>query len=75
MVDFYSGLLYNKSYTETKELIMYFPTFIARKGPAVLWSWGNYRFTIDVDGVKNKIVMNDTDFEDALEIFNLNYGI
>ena len=54
--------------------MMNFPTFIARKGSAVLWSWGNYRYTIDVAGV-NKMVMNDTDLEDALKIFKLNYGV
>ena len=42
------------------------PTFIARSGSIVLWSWGNYRYTIDVGSSKNVVVMNDTDFEDAL---------
>ena len=42
------------------------PTFIARSGSAVLWSWGNYRYTIDVGSSKDVVVMNDTDFEDAL---------
>ncbi len=41
------------------------PTFIARSGEAVLWSWGNYRYTIDIGSQKDVIVMNDTDFDDA----------
>jgi hypothetical protein len=44
-------------------------TFIARNGPAVLWSWGNYRYTIDVNCVE-KVVMNDTDLEEALKQLN-----
>ncbi len=51
------------------------PTFITRSGPAVLWSWGNYRYTVDVAGVSNKMVLTNTDYEDAIEIFKLNYGI
>jgi hypothetical protein len=43
-------------------------SFIARKGPVVLWSWGNYRYTIDVNG-KEAFSMENTDFDDALKIF------
>lgn len=41
-------------------------TFIARSGAAVLWSWGNYRYTIDVGDRKNAVVMEEADLEDAL---------
>jgi hypothetical protein len=41
-------------------------TFIGRAGNAVLWSWGNYCYSIDVCG-KEVLRMVDTDLEDALK--------
>jgi hypothetical protein len=43
------------------------PVFIARKGYVVLWSWGNYRYTIDV-GNQETMLMENVDFEDALKM-------
>lgn len=43
---------------------------------AILWSWGNYRYSIDTKGknkVKDWLIMLDTDLEQALEIFDKNF--
>lgn len=43
--------------------------FIKRRGPAVLWSWGNYRYTVDCGDNTDVLIMNNHSYEDALAIF------
>ena len=50
------------------------PTYIKSFRGAVLWSWGNYRYTIDANGCSNKMIMENTDLEFAVEVFDRNFG-
>jgi len=53
---------------------MSIPTFIMRIGNAVLWPYGNYRYTISINGVRNLIIMENTDYESAMQVFKLKFG-
>lgn len=53
---------------------MSIPTFIMRIGNAVLWSYGNYRYSIDANGIRDLIVMENTDYESALQVFKHKFG-
>ena len=50
------------------------PAYIKSNGTATLWSWGDYRYTIDAEGVMNKIVMEGTGLETAIAFFDANFG-
>jgi hypothetical protein len=50
------------------------PTLIKSNGSATLWSWGNYRYTIDAEGVKDKMIFENCDLEYAIEAFDINYS-
>lgn len=49
------------------------PTYIKSTGFATLWSWGNYKYTIDEGDQHDVVVMYDTDYEEALRIFEQRY--
>lgn len=49
------------------------PTFIMAIGNAVLWSYGNYKYTIDANGVRNLMVMENIDYDTAMQVFKLNF--
>ena len=51
-----------------------YPTYIMSNGIATLWSWGNYRYTIDAEGHIDCMIMNDTTVEEAIEAFQMYYG-
>lgn len=53
------------------------PTFIMSIGNAILWSYGNYKYTIDAidaNGIRNLMIMENTDYETAMQVFKLNFG-
>ena len=50
------------------------PTYIKSTGSSTLWSWGDYLYTIDSEGVMNKMILENTDLETAIEIFDANFG-
>ena len=52
-------------------------TLIKTNNKATLWSYGNYEYHIDTKGegaTKNWLIMYDTCLEQALEIFDINFG-
>ena len=51
-----------------------YPTYIMSNGTSTLWSWGNYRYTIDAEGYIDCMIMNDTTVEEAIEAFQMYYG-
>jgi hypothetical protein len=53
-----------------KEIIMKQPVFIARKGSVVLWSWGNYHYSIDINN-QEIMTMEDMELDDALKILEV----
>lgn len=50
------------------------PTYIKSTGFATLWSWGNYKYTIDEGDQRDVVVMYDTDYEEALKVFEQRYN-
>lgn len=46
------------------------PVFIARKGSVVLWSWGNYHYSIDINN-QEIMTMEDMELDDALKILEV----
>lgn len=45
---------------------MSFPTYVQRMGKYVLWSWGDYYYTIDSTEAKDVVIMANTDYHTAL---------
>jgi hypothetical protein len=44
---------------------MILPSFVARSGNAVLWSWEDYHYSIDIGDMADAITMYNTSFEEA----------